>query len=202
MNALPGPSQFLRLVLGVLLAVSATLLLCWLAVGPRLPIRIVPSAVPDGLHPAALKALERLDLLDRVTQTIGDIPESGGTHAVDGVMNGQPYCAATDLYAADLSPDDARGLLERLGEAGFAAWYRKPGSDHWPASEGLHIHAVFAGCPMKVSLRNQIHDYLKGRNGLRSHAQYGFFQPGLAARSAVRALFCKVNECRVPIRPA
>jgi len=59
-------------------------------------------------------------------------------------------------------------------EQGFSAWYREPDADGWPADEAAHIHAVFAGVPMKVRLEGQVRDFLAGLSGLVSHRPYAF----------------------------
>lgn len=148
----------------------------------------------SGLHPDASDALRKAGVTaERVGQTIGSAPASAGTHAADGTVNGKPYGAATDLRCRDLSEAQAKELLDKLGLVGFAAFYRKPGFDHWPENEALHIHAVYAGCAMKRLLRNQVHDFLHGKNGLASHAEYHFHKPTEETQAVVRALFLAHN---------
>ena len=65
-------------------------------------------------------------------------------------------------------------LLDRMARVGFVAWYRKPGADGWPSDEAKHIHAVWVGDKMKLSLRNQVRDFHVGKNGLASHTTYKF----------------------------
>jgi hypothetical protein len=143
-----------------------------------------------GLHPAASDALRKVGIsAGRITQTIGGARDSVGTHLEDGEVNGRPYSAATDISTRGWSARKIRNILEKLARQGFAAWYRKPGSDHWPSNAAPHIHAVYVGCKMKPILRRQVHSWLKGRNGLRSNAPYRFFRPSAAGKRRVQALF-------------
>jgi hypothetical protein len=151
-----------------------------------------------GLCQAASDAFLRLGLAERLGQTIGDAPASAGTHAQDGEQDGQPYCAATDLHVQDLGFAEVRALLGRLGDAGFAAFFRRPGFDHWPSYDVLHVHAVYAGVKMKPALQVQVHDWLHGRNGLASHADYEFWQPLEPQCRTVRSLFLAHNPAEVP----
>lgn len=148
----------------------------------------------SGLHPAASDAFRTAGItVDRIGQTVGHAPASGGTHEADGTANGHFYSAATDLRCRDLTETQVKALLDKLGKIGFAAFYRKPGVDHWPETEALHIHCVFAGCAMKKSLRNQVHDFLHGLNGLASHAEYHFHKPTQETQNTVRILFLAHN---------
>jgi hypothetical protein len=147
-----------------------------------------------GLHPLASDAFRRAGVVaSRLGQTIGTAKASAGTHEADGHVNGKEYCAATDLRCRDLSEAEVKELLDKLGLEGFAAFYRKPGFDHWPASEALHIHAVYSNCPMKKILRSQVHDFLHGFNGLASHAEYHFHKPTKETCDKVRELFLLHN---------
>ena len=65
-------------------------------------------------------------------------------------------------------------LLEQLTSVGFAAYYRKPGYDGWPASEARHLHVLWVGAAMKSSLRSQMRDWDVGKNALASHTTYTF----------------------------
>ena len=150
-----------------------------------------------GLCQGASDALAHLGLGPRVGQTIGFAVASAGTHAPDGQWDGHPYCAATDLHVADLGHDDIRSLLSQLAGMGFAAFFRRPGFDHWPAYDALHVHAVYAGVPMKPSLQDQVHQWLHGLNGLASRAPYEFWQPSPAQCQIVRALFLAHNPAEV-----
>ncbi len=145
-----------------------------------------------GLHPEASDRLRCAGVTaGRITQTIGNAAASAGYHAEDGRAEGQPYCAAVDLRTRDLTNGEIRDLLDRLGENGFAAWYRQPGRDGWPAGEAPHIHAVFTGVRMKSQLRGQVRDFLVGRNGLASHTAYRFWQPDGFILRIIRLLFAR-----------
>lgn len=143
-----------------------------------------------GMYPAASDAYRKTGLdASRITQTIGNAAASAGYHARDGYANGQPYTAATDISTRGLSLTTIRRVLERMGRLGFAAFYRWPGHDGWPASQVAHIHAVYAGCTMKSQLRGQVVDWLNGRNGLASHGRYTFMTFSATAKNVVRTLF-------------
>ena len=100
-------------------------------------------------------------------------------------MNGQPYSAATDISVSGLSQTQIRNLLEKLAKVGFAAWYRQSGHDGWSGVN--HIHAVYANCKMKSSLRSQVRSWLAGRNGLVSNTIYHFHTWSAAAKATVKA---------------
>lgn len=127
----------------------------------------------------------------RIGQVIGGAPQSKGTHLSDGEINGRPYTAATDFKIKDLSLEEIRELLDRLGGVGFAAWYRPPNWDHLGGTS--HVHGVYAGVPMKLILRDQVHDFCSGRNGLKSHLHYTFHIPNKASIDKVRELFLAHN---------
>jgi len=155
-----------------------------------------PTATPEaallkwGLHPRASDALRSIGVsASRIMQTIGNAAASAGTHAQDGVVNGHPYCAATDISVSGLSNTQIRHLLEKLGRVGFAAWYRWPGHDGWPSYDVRHIHAVYANARMKSSLRSQIRSWLVGRNGLVSNTLYAFYHWSSTAKAVVRHKF-------------
>jgi hypothetical protein len=146
-----------------------------------------------GLHPRASDALRAAGVSgSRIVQTIGNAPASAGTHARDGYVNGQPYSAATDLSVSGLSSSQIANLLEKLAKVGFAAWYRHTGYDGWPGVN--HIHAVYANCAMKASLRSQVRSWLAGRNGLVSNAIYHFHTWSRAAKAAVKGKWEMSNE--------
>lgn len=151
-----------------------------------------------GLSPAASDALRACNIpAEQIVQTIGDAKASAGTHAADGEIDGHPYAAAVDIsvhHPARLQGAAIHDLVSRLASAGFAAFYRQPGHDHWPANDEEHIHAVYAGVPMKGVLRTQVHDYLHGRNGLASHAPYAYFRPSVEQVNVIRALFLAHNQ--------
>lgn len=145
-----------------------------------------------GLHPEASDRLRCAGVAaGAITQTIGDAAASAGYHAIDGRVNGEPYCAAVDLSVRGLSNAQIRDLLRRLGQNGFAAWYRQPGHDGWPAHLAPHIHAVFTGVRMKSQLRGQVRDFLNGLNGLTSHLRYEFWRPAAEVLRITRLLFSR-----------
>ena len=128
-----------------------------------------------------------------ISQTIGNAPASAGYHARDGHIDGDAYCAATDLSTRGLSNAQVRALLSRLADGGFAAFFRDPGRDGWPSSEARHMHVVYVGVPMKSALRGQVQDWLNGRNGLSSHSRYTFWQASSAQKDAIRRAFNRAN---------
>lgn len=146
-----------------------------------------------GLHPRASDALRAAGVSSgRIMQTIGNAAASAGTHARDGYVNGQPYSAATDISVYGLSQTQIRNLLEKLAKVGFAAWYRHSGYDGWYGVN--HIHAVYANCKMKSSLRSQVRSWLAGRNGLVSNTIYRFHTWSAAAKATVKAKFAMSHE--------
>ncbi|MEO8843100.1 MAG: hypothetical protein ABI704_16110 [Kofleriaceae bacterium] len=146
-----------------------------------------------GLHPRASDALRAAGVSSsRIVQTIGNAAASAGTHARDGYVNGQPYSAATDISVYGLSQTQIANLLEKLGKVGFAAWYRHTGYDGWYGVN--HIHAVYANCLMKPSLRSQVRSWLAGRNGLVSNTIYRFHTFSAAARATVKAKYSMSHE--------
>jgi hypothetical protein len=148
-----------------------------------------------GLHPRASDALRSIGVTaSRIMQTIGNAAASAGTHAQDGVVNGHPYSAATDISVSGLSNAQIQNLLAKLSKVGFAAWFRWPGHDGWPASEVRHIHAVYANSKMKSSLRSQVRSWLVGRNGLVSNTLYGFFHWTAAEKAIVRHKFTQSGD--------
>lgn len=148
--------------------------------------------IASGVHPEASDRLRCAGITaDRITQTIGSAAASAGYHAADGTVDGRAYTAAIDLRARDLTEAQIRDQLVRLGENGFAAWYRKPGADGWPSDQAPHIHAVFAGVVMKSQLRGQVRDFLIGLNGLASHTRYRFWSPSAEILEIVRLLFSR-----------
>jgi len=141
-----------------------------------------------GLHPRASDGLRAAGVAAwRITQTIGNAPASAGVHLADGSVNGKPYTAAVDLSVSAMSAEQIHNLLEKLGKVGFAAWYRKSGSDGWSGSN--HIHAVYANCKMKAALRSQVRSWLVGRNGLVSNTVYRWHTFSARAKSTVKAKF-------------
>lgn len=161
---------------------------------PTLPNCARRPLLRAGLHPDASDRLRCAGVpASRITQTLGYAAASAGTHGPDGRVNGAQYSAATDLSTRGLSNSEIRTLLSRLADQGFAAWYRQPGYDGWPAREAPHIHAVFAAVPMKASLRAQVRSWLAGRNGLVSDTVYRFYAWSAAQRALVRTVFARAN---------
>ncbi|WP_394842678.1 hypothetical protein LZC95_37100 [Pendulispora brunnea] len=147
-----------------------------------------------GLHQKASDALRKVGVAaSRITQTIGNASASAGTHKADGTANGKKYCAATDISVRNLSDAQVKTLVSKLDSAGFAAFFRNPGKDGWPANQARHIHAVFAGVKMKASLRAQVQDFLVDKNGLASHGPYKFYKATKAQKDNVRKIFNAAN---------
>ena len=150
------------------------------------------ALLKSGLHPEASDRLRCIGITaDGISQTIGHAAASAGYHEVDGQANGHDYCAAVDIRIMGRNNAQLRTLLQQLGENGFAAWYRWPGHDGWPAADAPHIHAVFVGVPMKVQLREQVRDFLVGKNGLTSHTHYTFWEAPQAILDLIRLLFSR-----------
>jgi hypothetical protein len=147
-----------------------------------------------GLHPAALAALRGVAVAHRITQGINNSATRGNVHNTDGVFNGQPYTGAADISVRCLTAEQIRTLLERLADAGFAAWYRKSGEDDWTGPP--HIHAVWAGCPLKPVLQQQVTSWLEGKNGLGSNRPYQFWRPSAAMKEKVQTLYRASNPVR------
>lgn len=154
---------------------------------------IAAALLHYGLHPRASDALRAAGVAEwRLTQTIGNAAASAGTHARDGYVNGKPYSAATDISVSGLSTTQIHNLLERMAKLGFALWYRQSGHDGWYGAN--HIHAVYANCAMKSSLRSQVRSWLAGRNGLVSNTLYGFHHFSASAKATVKAKFAMSRE--------
>jgi hypothetical protein len=90
-----------------------------------------------------------------------------------------------------LTQQQIKSLLADLANLGFAAWYRTPGQDAW--SGPPHVHAVWAGCRLKSILRQQVEDWLDGKNGLGLHEPYHFWQASSEMREQVRNLYRASN---------
>ena len=122
---------------------------------PSIPFRRFER--PYGMAPIAFRAfLQACNAAkvspNRIAQTLGNNPRSKGYHLQDGVLNGESYCAAVDLGVSDLSPAKRGAFLEAMACVGFIAWYRS--GPKWVGDE--HVHAVYAGLPMKPQLRAQV----------------------------------------------
>jgi hypothetical protein len=144
-----------------------------------------------GLHSGALAALRGIGVAHRITQGINNPAAPGNVHYTDGTLNSLPYTGAADISVRCLTAAQIKMLLERLADAGFAAWYRKAGQDDWTGPP--HIHAVWAGCALKPVLRQQVMSWLDGNNGLGSDRPYRFWQPSAAAKEKVRAMYRASN---------
>lgn len=150
-----------------------------------------------GLHPDASDALRQIGLdADDISQTIGSAAASAGTHAKDGTAEGKDYSAATDIRVVGLSQAQIKTRLEKLAEVGFVAWYRWPGHDGWPSDEAPHIHAIWVGAKMKLSLRDQVRDWIVGKNGLQSHSTYTFYTWEKCRRDAIWERYLKNNPAK------
>jgi len=80
-------------------------------------------------------------------------------------------------------------LIKQLTSVGFVAYVRRPGHDGWPSSEARHVHAIWAGAAMKLSLRNQVRDWHVGKNALASHGTYTFYTWSQCWRDSLWARF-------------
>jgi hypothetical protein len=110
-----------------------------------------------GLDPVASDALRKAGFSeDDVSQGLGNAPASKGTHLAEP---GSKYTAAVDLRTSGKSKQEINAMVERLRAQGFAAWYRD-----WSGNE--HIHAVYAGIPLKDSLQSQVQSFMQGGTGL------------------------------------
>lgn len=158
--------------------------------GPHMRCTLNPAR-PRGLHPGALSALEGLSLTHRITNSLNNSPKRGNVHGADGTVDGQPYTGAVDISVRCLTDEQIKSLTGRLADAGFAAWYRKPGQDGW--SGDPHIHAVWAGCRLKPVLQQQVGSWLAGRNGLVSNRVYQFWQPSDETKAKVERLYRASN---------
>lgn len=158
---------------------------------PSTRCKLNPSR-PQGLHPEAYAALQRLEITQRITQGINHSQESGNVHDTDGTINSVAFTGAVDISVRCLTPAQTQLLLGRLAESGFAGWYRKAGQDDWTGPP--HIHAVWAGCRLKPILRRQVESWLSGGTGLGSDHPYRFWQPSERMKSIVRGLYEKSNR--------
>jgi len=139
------------------------------------PYACLSSSSASHMYSEARAALARAGVsVYDITQSYGDAPASVGTHCPE---RGTTYSAATDLSPG--SSPCAR--VHALRMQGFAAWYRSP------PSFGYHIHAVYAGTPVrKQSLTNQLDQFLQGLKGLATERYEGTCPITEAEKSAVR----------------
>jgi hypothetical protein len=158
--------------------------------GPEVGCQLNPSK-PAGLHPEANAALQSMALAHRITQAINHSLERGNVHDTDVTIQGRPYTAAVDISVRCLSAAQIRSLLDALATRGFAGWYRKAGLDDWTGPP--HVHAVWAGSPLKPVLRQQIESWLSGGNGLGTNRPYQFWQPSPEMKNKVRTLYQASN---------
>ena len=169
------------------LAVALIALYPW---GPENRCALNP-AHPNGLHPDAYAALQKLALAHRITQGINHSAERGNVHDTDVTVKGIAYTGAVDISVRCLTQAQIKTLLARLAEVGFAGWYRRQGQDGWTGPP--HVHAVFAGTALKSILRWQVESWLDGKNGLSSDQPYQFWQPSSETKETVRKLYRSVN---------
>ena len=157
-----------------------------------------------------------------ITQGISQDYLSAGTHRPDGrSVSGGYYSAVADISIAGLTtkvpataaPRARRGgrcltsaqeqqfhrALRRLRDAGFAAWYRHFYDRHQGIWEN-EIHAIDPAAPfIKASLRRQMDDYLRGRDGLVGHTTRdaaGPIHPNRAAFCRRAALSASIKGYR------
>ena len=139
--------------------------------------------------------------VDRIVQTMTvpghDVAASAGTHDKDGVdSDGNAYSVCVDLsvhHPTPLDDDEVKTVLSTVASHGFFPFYRRPGMDGWPAQDELHIHAVYAGSPMKPECQEQIHSGLRGRNGLVGDGVESFWQPSEEQQDLIRELYLSCN---------
>ena len=175
--------QFVFLIIASILTNQST-------TPPWAPVRQcrLNPANPNGLHPGAYTALKDLSAAHRITQGMNTSSARGNVHQQDTTIDGKPYTGAVDISVRCLTEPQIRAFLTQLANAGFAAWYRKPGQDNWTGPP--HIHAVWVGSRLKPVLRQQVESWLNGGNGLFSRDQpYRFWQPSRDAVERVRALY-------------
>jgi len=151
-------------------------------------------ARPQGLHPDAHSALQKNSIAHRITQGINHSKDRGNVHDTDVTIKGIGYTGAVDISVRCLTRQQIQMMLARLADIGFAGWYRNEGEDDWKGPP--HIHAVWAGSPLKPFLKYQVESWLDGRNGLGSNAAYKFWQPSKEMQERVRTLFQNVEKRR------
>ncbi|BDI29381.1 hypothetical protein CCAX7_14320 [Capsulimonas corticalis] len=153
----------------------------------------LPLLCDHGLTQATSDALRRAGVTaSRITQTDGHARASKKTHEFEaGLINGRQYCAAVDISVHGMTDLMIRDELVALAREGIAGFYRAPGKDGWSGVQ--HIHAIDCNLPMKLALREQVHDWLHGKNGLVNHEAYKFWQPCATAQACVRNAFLAHN---------
>lgn len=153
------PVRRLRFVFPFVCVLLVALIIGWRFA--RLPVP-VPSPRPPYLRPKGMAPVAFAAFLQacsaakvhpfRISQTLGDNPRSKGYHLRDGTIKGENYSAALDMGVDDLTPHKREELLEALARSGFAAWFRT--GPKWVGAN--HVHAVYAGLPMKPQLQAQV----------------------------------------------
>lgn len=153
------------------------------------------DAQVQGIGKEAVKALERLKVDHRVTQTLNTSVARNNYHGEDYKIEGNSITAAVDISVRCLTKDTIQVLLSSLADEGFAAWYREDGSDDWQGPS--HIHAVWAEEPLKQQLRLQIKSWLNGKTGLVGDRTYTFWQPNEAQKASITSKLCN-STCSPP----
>lgn len=169
----------------------------------KLPYGKTPTGMTDAQYHAFCDACDEATICPpkfparpRIVQAIGDAKASAGFHHQDGVQDGRPYCAAIDVsvksfqvHGMNTARLQIKWFLYHMALHGWAGWYRFTGS----FAHNQHIHAVWAGLPMKPALENQIIDFVHDRTGLVGHAKEEFWTAPKEADDAILALFRKSN---------
>jgi hypothetical protein len=87
------------------------------------------------------------------------VSASGGTHDGGGAL---------DLSVRNLSLSEQREVVLEGRKVGFAIWKR----EEWQGPWADHIHGIALGdTEASWGAKNQMTDYLMGRNGLKGHAK-------------------------------
>ena len=168
--------------------------------------RIKKELVPDAYGPL-MESLADADLTNANVVKILDKSHGGksaSTHNAIAISGGRKYGAAVDLYLSDWrNTNRIKGVIDILGQHGFAAWYRDPkGHDGTPRTWHRHIHAEFAGANLDLSrgglqVHRQIQDYIHepyAKNGMGGHARYHFYNFSEDDKSAVSHNYFKHNR--------
>ncbi len=88
-------------------------------------------------------------------------------NTVDGSAGTHNGGGAVDISVRGWTSTQRWQTVKALRTVGFAAWYRPPIPDLWPA----HIHAMAIGdTDMAIVGAKQVSDYIVGKDGLKSHA--------------------------------
>lgn len=90
---------------------------------------------------------------------------SAGTHDLGGVL---------DVDDEPMTITQRKKMVHALKDAGFAAWFRPARPGVW----GSHVHMVGINDTSAAPLaKEQVKDYLNGRNGLVGHALDKTYRP-------------------------